>query len=159
MPGPERLTSLRRKQVDRRLAKVREALDVLRPPRGGWVATLRQGLGMTQSDLALRLGVTNAAVSQLEKREREGTASLNSLREAAEALGAELVWAIVPAKPLTETLEERARRLARRMVESVEHTMRLEDQETEEGLEGRIEDIVRELMASPGRLWSLPDAD
>lgn len=114
---------------------------------------------MSQAELASRLGVTQQAVQQLEKRETEGTATLNALRDAARALDSELLWTIVPAKPLTAILEERARQVALRMVRSTEHTMKLEDQATDEGLESRIEEIVKELLASPERLWSLPDEE
>ncbi len=112
---------------------------------------------MSQAELGSRLGVSQQAVQQLEKREAEGTATLNALRDAARALDSELLWAIVPAKPLTATLEERARQIALQMVRSTEHTMRLEDQATDEGLEARIGEIVRELLESPERLWGLPD--
>lgn len=153
----KRVRSLRRQQVERRLEAVRSVAESIRPPRDGWIATLRENLGMSQAELASRLSVTQQAVQQLEKREAEGTVTLNALRDAARALDSELLWAIVPAKPLTTTLEERARQVALRMVRSTEHTMKLEDQATEDGLESRIEEIVEQLLESPERLWSLPD--
>lgn len=147
-----------RRQLDRRLARIAEALDALDPPRNGWVATLRKALGMTHSQLARRLGVSRQALAQLERRESDGSATLNALAAAADALGGRFVWAIVPHKPLSETLEERAYEVAREMTASVKHTMRLEDQETGSDTERRVRELAEELMASPARLWAMPDA-
>lgn len=157
MDSSNRIRTLRRQQLERRLEAARSVADSIRPPRGGWIASLRQSLGLSQAELGSRMGVSQQAVQQLEKREAEGTATLNAIRDAARALDAELLWTIVPAKPLAAVLEERAREVALRMIRSTEHTMKLEGQATDEGLESRIEQVVRELLESPERLWSLTD--
>lgn len=112
---------------------------------------------MTQADLAKRLGVTRQAVTQLERREAEGSITLNALREAAEALGGRVAYVVVPEHRLSETLEERAYEIARHRVTTVRHTMRLEDQETDSDVEERIREIAEDLLRSPERLWSHPD--
>jgi predicted DNA-binding mobile mystery protein A len=114
---------------------------------------------MSQADLGRRMGVTRQAIGQLERRESDGSATIKALEEAARALGGELVYAIVPHRPLGRTLEERADRLAGQMTASVRHTMRLEDQETDTDLEARTAEIAAELLASPRRLWTLPDGE
>lgn len=144
---------LAREQLDRRLDRVRDAVPHLRTPRGGWLSSLRSGYGMTQAQLAHRMGVSQQAVSQLEKREADESATLGALREAAAALDAELVYAIVPRRSIRDTLGERARRLARRMVGSVRHTMRLEAQDPGSDLEERTEALAAQLLESPGQLW------
>ena len=154
----KRIRTLAREQLDRRLAQIRTLLPVLRAPEQGWIATLRTGLGMTQTQLADRMGVTQQHISKLEKREADGSVTLTALEQAARALGGELVYAIVPERPLRETLEQRALQIARRMTGSVSHTMRLEDQETGTDTEERTKDLARELLESPERLWSAPDA-
>jgi predicted DNA-binding mobile mystery protein A len=114
---------------------------------------------MTQADLAGRLGISRQAVTSLEQREGDGSVTLNALQQAARAMESELVYAIVPRQPIIETLEQRAYRVARAMTRSVHHTMRLEDQETDSDLEERTRELARELLASPNRLWSVPDAE
>jgi predicted DNA-binding mobile mystery protein A len=111
---------------------------------------------MTQADLAKRMDVSRQAVSQLEHREADGSITLNALQEAAEALGGRVVYIVIPDRPMSQTLEERASRIARQIVTSVRHTMRLEDQETDSDVEERIREITEELLASPRRLWSYP---
>jgi predicted DNA-binding mobile mystery protein A len=109
---------------------------------------------MTQAHLARRIGVSRQAVSQLEQREVDGSVTLNALEQVAQALGGRLVYAIVPERSLTETLERRALEVAADLTNSVRHTMRLEDQEPGRDLEERTRDLANELLASPKRLWS-----
>lgn len=142
--------------LDRRLAALREAL--LAPgkvtPSEGWVRTLRQALGMSAQQLAQRLGMTRQGLVQLERGERNQQISLSSLRRAAEALDAELVYAIVPRKPIQQTLNERARALARARTTRVAQSMRLEEQgisDSEE--EQQITDYANELLKRPRDLW------
>lgn len=153
-----RVQELARKQLDERLERVREVGSALRPPRTGWVYALRKALGMTQADLAQRMQVSRQAVSNLEKREASGSATLNALEEAAHALGAELVYAIVPQRRISEVLERRALELAARMTGSVRHSMKLEGQEPDSALDARTRELAKELLANPRRLWRDADA-
>lgn len=154
-----RIRQLGREQLDRRFRDLRELAPALRPPAKGWIAGIRTGLGMTQADLAQRLKVSRQAISQLEQREADGSITLKALREAAEALGGRVEYVVIPDQPVSQTLEERAYRIARQMVTSVRHSMRLEDQETDSNVEERIREIVEALLASPGQLWSHPDGE
>jgi predicted DNA-binding mobile mystery protein A len=76
---------------------------------------------MGVAQLAKRLGVTPAAVVQLEKRELAGTVTLESLRKAAEALDCELVYALVPKTSLAITLERRVNLLAHTLLQKAGH--------------------------------------
>ena len=92
--------------LDMRLARVRDG-SVDRPPRG-WLRAIRDALGLTTKQLARRLGVSQPRVVALEKGEIEETVTLASLRRAAEALDCRLIYALVPDRPLVDTLRERA---------------------------------------------------
>ncbi len=152
-----RIKELSRRQLDTRLDEVRSVRTALQPPKKGWIAALRTALGMSQAILAKRMKVSQQAVSQMERRESAGDITLGALKEAAEALGGHLVYAIVPSQPLEKTLEARALRIASQMTGAVRHTMRLEAQETDSDPEVRTLELARELVASPDRLWSLSD--
>jgi predicted DNA-binding mobile mystery protein A len=98
--------------------------------------------------------MTRQGLVQLERGERNQQISLSSLRRAAEALDAELVYAIVPRKPIQQTLNERARALARARTTRVAQSMRLEEQgisDSEE--EQQITDYANELLKRPRDLW------
>lgn len=92
---------------------------------------------------------------ELEKSEAAGTITIKSLERAAEALGCRLVYALVPVKPLTQTLEERAVNAARQKLAAVDQTMRLEDQAVpgQAARKAAERRLVDELLRRPARLW------
>ena len=141
-------------QLDKRLAALRPLARSPKPSRG-WVRAIRETLGMTTRQLAERMRISQPTLVKLEKSEAAGTITLGSLERAAQALGCRVVYALVPIKPLTETIEERASMLADRQVSSVEQTMRLEAQ----GVTNKAErkqarrQVAQELLRRPARLW------
>jgi len=73
-------------------------------------------------------------------------------RRVTEALDCTLVYALVPNKPLETMVRDRARALARKRREPVEHSMLLEDQKvTSKDAEARLSEIVREIK--PSLFW------
>jgi len=61
-----------------------------------WVRAVRLETGVTAAEMARRLGMQPREVFRLEKSEREGRIGLWKLRETAEALGCEVVYALTP---------------------------------------------------------------
>ena len=122
-----------------------------RPPRG-WVRAIRQALGMSAATLSERLGTTAGAVSRLEQSEAADRIRLDTLRRAADALGCDLVYLLVPRRPLTAVVRDRARELAHHQIIATEQTMRLEDQAT--GKTSEMEDQLTEQLVKRGGLWS-----
>ena len=120
---------LKLRQLDVTLARWRSA-DLPSRPSDGWLKTIRQSLGMPATYLAKQLGVAVSTATRLEASESDDTISLATLRRAAEALGCELQYALVPKQSLADTLEARATQLARLRMNAVAHTMALEDQAT-----------------------------
>jgi predicted DNA-binding mobile mystery protein A len=131
-----------------------QALRKLTPRPRGWVRAVREALGMSAAVLAARLGTTAGAVTRLEQSEAADRIRLDTLRRAADALGCDLVYLLVPRRPLGAVVRDRARELARRHVAAVEQTMRLEDQATNAVSEME-ERLTRELL-DRGGLWNDP---
>jgi predicted DNA-binding mobile mystery protein A len=146
--------ALRRRQLDRLFAQL-SGLRTLSPPRRGWIAEVRNVLGMSTRQLAQRMSVSQPSITGLERSERQGAVSLNSLQKAAEALNCRLVYAFVPEESFEHIVREQARTVARRMLDNVEHTMALEDQAGESGRqEEAIAELADDLVRSLSReLW------
>lgn len=143
-------------QMDERLPKLRDAAQEIRrqAPRPGWIKAIRSALGMSDRSFAKRLGTQHAALRKLEQNERRGAVTLESLRRAAEALDADLVYAIVPRKPLRAAIRERARQVALDRLHPIAQSMELEQQSlTAKQLERQVNDLAEELEKSPARLW------
>ena len=120
---------LRLSPLDRTLQDMRTP-----PPRptSGWISSVREALGITLDQIGKQIGSSRQAVQQLERAEATDRITLGALRRTAEAMGCELVYALVPKSGTFAELAERpVRDRAARDVKSVMHTMMLEDQKPE----------------------------
>jgi predicted DNA-binding mobile mystery protein A len=140
-----------RSQLDERFRELGPATRYAAPVRG-WIKAIREALGMSTAQLAKRLGIKQPSLVALEQSEAKGAIGLATLRRVAEALDCTLVYALVPNKPLENTVRDRARAFARRRRGPVEHSMLLEDQKvTAKNAEARLDEIVRE--TNPRLFW------
>jgi predicted DNA-binding mobile mystery protein A len=123
-------------------------------PHKGWLRAIRDALGLSGRQMGERLGVSQQRVSKIEQAEVDGSITLKSLRDAADAIGCDVVYAVVPRVPLTEMVHQQASRKAREMVDPVDRSMQLEDQRVD-GVRTRelIENLTAELIDSPN-LWA-----
>lgn len=80
------------KQLDRRLSPWRSVRRVF-APKLGWVKLIRKSLGLTTVQLGKRLSVHRSRISMIEKAELEGAITLDTLKEVAEALNCDLIYA------------------------------------------------------------------
>ena len=126
------------------------------PPGGGWVRAIREALGMTQAQLATRLGISRQTLQGLERAEAGRRITLDSLDRLAKAMDCRLVYALVPEKgSLDEVRARKAKALADELLKATEHSMTLEAQ----GLSARESTRQRELLAdellrgSSRKLW------
>lgn len=145
-------------QLDRRFAEPLRLSDSFARPQRGWIRAIRDALGMTTVQLAVRMGVKQPRISELERGEASGKITVQSLERAAEAMGCRLVYVIVPLTPLTEMIQERAALLARQRLASLEQTMRLENQTVTDRKrhEEALQRLIGELKRKPARLWDAP---
>lgn len=145
--------ALGRKHLERRLAPLRD-LDFARPQRG-WLRAMREALGMTTRQFAQRMGKVQSAVVDMEKSEARESISLSSLRQAAEAMDCELIYAIVPKVPISDILRGRAIDVAAQQFARMNHMMALENQSLDRAdQEAERERLIDELLRGPPkRLW------
>jgi predicted DNA-binding mobile mystery protein A len=116
-----------RRELDHRFA-VSTIESMRAKPHSGWIKAIRAALGMSQRDLAARLGVSPAAAYKLEQNELHGRIALAKLAEVAAAMECTLVYALVPNSSLENTVQRQARRVAEVRLGYVADTMSLEDQ-------------------------------
>jgi predicted DNA-binding mobile mystery protein A len=127
------------------------------PPPEGWIATARKALGMSAAQLARRVGVTRARVSQAEQAEVSGGVTLRTMRSMADAMGCRFVYAIVPVEGRVEdAIAAQARRKAQAVVTTASTHMALERQFLSAGKnEKEVERIARELRRTmPSDFWA-----
>ena len=120
---------LRLSQLDRNLEFWRSL-----PPRpsGGWIASVREALGLSQRQVAKKMRASGQAVQQFERAEAEDRITLRALRRVAGTMGCELTYIFVPKSgSFAQLAEEPTRERVARDVKSIVHTMALEVQKPE----------------------------
>ncbi len=145
---------LARRQLDKRLTPLRQSQDLARPPRG-WIRAIRDALGMTTKQLGLRMGVSQPRITHIEKAEKDRSITLDTLQRAANAMDCQLVYALVPRRPLQEMIKERATQRARSIIDATAHSMTLEDQRADNDIEqAQLQQLIKELTDNAGSsLW------
>ncbi len=126
------------------------------PPSGGWVRTVRESLGMSLAAFAKRLNLASPSTAhQIETAEVTGTISIHRLRAAADALGCDLAVVLIPRQPLTQLVQDRARKVAAARMRRVSHSMEMEDQGVADPqFEAMVHEAAGELVRRAGaRLW------
>src|SRR5258705_11739970 len=119
---------LRLRQLGRAIEPFLAAKNSPRPQKG-WIRAIREATGVPLRQLSQRLHKSMPLVNYLEKSEAEYRITLGSLRDVADALGCQLVYALVPRSGnVQDLLEQRARAKPEENVRAVEHSMDLEDQ-------------------------------
>jgi predicted DNA-binding mobile mystery protein A len=147
--------SLQLQQLNSKMQGFASLKQVAMPPTG-WIKAIRTAIGMSMQQLGNRLKVSKQGVMDIEKREKEGSITIKSLREIARAMDMQLVYGFVPNDgSLDALIERRATELATQIVMRTANTMKLEDQANSKK---RIETAIRERTTAikndmPKILW------
>ena len=143
-----------REQLETTLRRF-QPLNAAPIPAKGWVRAIRDALGMSGRQMAGRAGVSKQRASFIEKQELDGSATIKTMRKAAEALDCVFVYGFVPRTSLEETVRRQAELVASKRLAQASHTMSLEDQtlraqENQEILRGMIQELAE---TTPKNLW------
>ncbi len=147
--------TLQLQQISRKLKQYPNNNQVIMPSTG-WIYAIRNALGMSLQQIGNKMSITRQSAQKNEKREKDGTITINALREVAKAMDMQLVYALVPVDGSLEALIDRkAKELATEIVMRTSNTMKLEDQENtvnriNTAIQERAESIKLEM---PKILW------
>ena len=147
--------SLQLQQLNSKMLGFASLKQVAMPPTG-WIKAIRTAIGMSMQQLGNKLNVSKQGIMDIEKREKDGSITIKSLREIARAMDMQLVYGFVPNDgSLDALIEKRATELATQIVMCTANTMKLEDQANSKK---RIETAIRERATAiknemPKILW------
>ena len=137
--------SLQLQQLNSKMLGFASLKQVAMPPTG-WIKAIRTAIGMSMQQLGNKLNVSKQGIMDIEKREKDGSITIKSLREIARAMDMQLVYGFVPNDgSLDALIEKRATELATQIVMRTANTMKLEDQANSKK---RIETAIRERAAA-----------
>jgi predicted DNA-binding mobile mystery protein A len=147
--------SLQLQQLNSKLLGFASLGQSTRPPTG-WIKAIRTALGMSMQQLGNKLKISKQGILDIEKREKEGSITIKSLREIARAMDMQLVYGFLPNDgSLDALIERRAAEIATQIVMRTSNTMKLEDQTNSNE---RIEEAIKERATAiknemPKILW------
>ena len=97
-------------------------------PDKGWVNAIRVSIKMSLRQLGERLHITPQGVKDLERREKDGAITINTLREVGRVLDMDLVYGFISRhNSLEDMIEERAREIAEEVVLKTSQAMMLDN--------------------------------
>ena len=144
------------RQMTRQLDDILAKADMPSRPRLGWIASIRQALGMSKTQLAKRVGIARPSLDELESNELKETITLASLHKVANALGCDVQYVLVPRRPLEQIIAQRALRKASTKLGRVNQSQALEASALEAAtLSDAVVDLAKEYEVNrPADLWN-----
>jgi predicted DNA-binding mobile mystery protein A len=147
--------SLQLQQLNNKMLGLASLKQIAVPPTG-WIKAIRTAIGMSMLQLGNKLSVSKQGIMDIEKREKDGSITIKSLKEIGKALDMQLVYGFVPNDgSLDALINRKAKELATQIVLRTSNTMKLEDQgnsntRIEKAIKERMEEIKNEM---PKILW------
>ena len=119
-------------------------------PQQGWLKTIREIFGMTTTQLAKRLEISQPRIVAMEKNERN--VKISTMERIADTLNCDFSYAFVPRENIDDIIYNQAKKKAKKILDKVNKNMGLENQlaKTDELLK----DIIDELLdGNIARIW------
>ena len=127
--------------LDKKTSDLKSAKNIV-PQPAGWIKTVREAIGMTVSQLAARLGVTQPRITKMESN--EDNLKLSTMKKAAEAMNCEFVYYFKPKTTFQNLVDEQAQKKAAEVLKTVNVNMALENQEIAE--DEAVKDFASDLI-------------
>ncbi len=127
--------------LDKKTSDLKSAKNIV-PQSSGWIKTVREAIGMTVSQLAARLGVTQPRITKMESN--EDNLKLSTMKKAAEAMNCEFVYYFKPKTTFQNLVDEQAQKKAAEVLKTVNVNMALENQEIAE--DEAVKDFASDLI-------------
>lgn len=132
---------LQLRALDKKSSELKSVNNIV--PRGaGWINTVREAIGMTASQLAARLGVTQPRITKMEANEEN--LKLSTMKKTAEAMNCEFVYYFKPKTTFQNLVEEQAEQKAAEILNTVNINMALENQTI--SAEDAVKDFAADLI-------------
>ena len=127
--------------LDKKTFDLKSAKNIV-PQPSSWIKTVREAIGMTVSQLAARLGVTQPRITKMESN--EDNLKLSTMKKAAEAMNCEFVYYFKPRTTFQNLVDEQAQKKAAEVLKTVNVNMALENQEIAE--DEAVKDFASDLI-------------
>ena len=123
---------------------------IIARPQQGWLKTIREFLGMTTTQLAKRLEISQPRIVAMEKNERN--IKISTMERIADVLNCDFSYAFVPRENIDDIIYNQAKKKAQKILDKVNKNMGLENQLAK--TDDLLKDIIEEFLdGNISRLW------
>ena len=123
---------------------------IIARPQQGWLKTIREFLGMTTTQLAKRLEISQPRIVAMEKNERN--VKISTMERVADTLNCDFSYAFVPRENIDDIIYNQAKKKAKKILDKVNKNMGLENQLAK--TDDLLKDIIEELLdGNIARIW------
>ena len=123
---------------------------IIARPQQGWLKTIREFLGMTTTQLAKRLEISQPRIVAMEKNERN--VKISTMERIANILNCDFSYAFVPRENIDDIIYNQAKKKAQKILDKVNKNMGLENQLVK--TDDLLKDIIEELLdGNIARIW------
>ena len=123
---------------------------IIARPQQGWLKTIREFLGMTTTQLAKRLEISQPRIVAMEKNERN--VKISTMERIADVLNCDFSYAFVPRENIDDIIYNQAKKKALKILDKVNKNMGLENQLVK--TDDLLKDIIEELLdGNIARIW------
>ena len=123
---------------------------IIARPQQGWLKTIREFLGMTTTQLAKRLEISQPRIVAMEKNERN--VKISTMERIADTLNCDFSYAFVPRENIDDIIYNQAKKKAQKILDKVNKNMGLENQLAK--TDDLLKDIIEELLdGNIARIW------
>lgn len=123
---------------------------IIARPQQGWLKSIREILGMTTTQLAKRLEISQPRIVAMEKNERN--VKISTMERIADMLNCDFTYAFVPRENIDDIIYNQAKKKAQKILDKVNKNMGLENQLAK--TDDLLNDIIEELLnGNIARIW------
>lgn len=123
---------------------------IIARPQQGWLKTIREFLGMTTTQLAKRLEISQPRIVAMEKNERN--VKISTMERIADTLNCDFSYAFIPRENIDDIIYNQAKKKAQKILDKVNKNMGLENQLAK--TDDLLKDIIEELLdGNIARIW------
>lgn len=124
--------------------------SIISIPLQGWIKTIREFLGMTTSQFAKKISVSQPRIINMEKNEKN--IKISTMERIADSINCDFIYTFVPRENIDDILYNQAKKKAIKILNKVNKNMELENQSVE--YNELLEDLIEELLnANISKIW------
>ena len=124
--------------------------SIIERPIQGWIKTIREFFGMTTTQLAKKLDISQSRIVRMEQNEKN--IKISTMERIADALNCDFIYTFVPRENINDVIYNQAKKKALEILNNVNTNMGLENQLSNDS--ETLDELIQELInGNIAKIW------